>query len=151
MVGEIFASLGAFKTMLDTAKGLKDLNDAATRNTVAIELQGQILTAQAAQMTLVERVSELEAEVARFETWETEKQRYKLTNCGYGGAFAYVLKESEAHGEPGHALCTRCYEQGTKSILQWNGKMVLSEHFWVCPSCGAKVSTHGEELPEFAD
>ncbi len=151
MVSEVFAGLSAFKTMLDTAKGLKDINDASGRNAVAIELQEHILTAQAAQMALVERVRELEEEVAGFEAWETEKQRYKLTKCAYSSALVYLLKKSEANGEPGHALCTNCYERRTKSILQWNGEVIISSHFWVCPSCGAKVSTHGEDLPEFAD
>ncbi|HEX9789848.1 MAG TPA: hypothetical protein VGA60_04220 [Kiloniellales bacterium] len=150
MASELLASLGLFKSMLDTAKGLKGINDAAIRNAAVIELQEKILTAQEQQMALVERVGELEKEVARSKTWGTEKQRYSLTQCA-PGAFAYVVKRSEARGEPGHALCAACYERGIKSILQTNGSMMLIKHAWVCPSCRAEVKTHGEHLPEFSD
>ncbi len=49
MVSEIFAGLGAFKTMFDIAKGLKDINDAAARNAAVVELQEKILAAQASR------------------------------------------------------------------------------------------------------
>ena len=150
MAGELLAGLGLFKSMLDAAKGLKDINDATVRNRAVIELQETILAAQAQQMALVERVGVLEEEVARSKTWDTEKQRYSLTQCA-PGAFAYVVKQAEARGEPGHALCTACYENGVRSILQTNGILMLAEHAWVCPSCRAEVRTHGEPLPEFAD
>jgi len=39
MAGEVIASLSIFKTLLDMAKGLKDINDAAVRNAAVIELQ----------------------------------------------------------------------------------------------------------------
>ena len=149
MASELLAGLGLFKSMLDTAKGLKDINDATIRNTAVIELQEKILAAQGQQMTLIERVGELEEEVARFKTWDAEKQRYSLTECARG-AFAYVVKESEARGEPGHAICAACYERGVKSILQTNGEVLLIRHSWVCPSCGAEVKTQGQSLPEFA-
>jgi hypothetical protein len=64
MVAEVYATLGAFKAMFDMAKGLKDINDAAIRNGAVIALQEQILTAQAAQSTLIDRVNDLEKEVA---------------------------------------------------------------------------------------
>lgn len=53
VVSEIAGGIGAFKAMMDIAKALKDLNDAALRNAAVIELQGQILTAQMEQSTLI--------------------------------------------------------------------------------------------------
>jgi hypothetical protein len=53
MVAEVLAGLGAFKTMFDMAKALKDINDAAIRNGAVIELQEQILGAQVAQAALL--------------------------------------------------------------------------------------------------
>jgi hypothetical protein len=76
MVAEVYAGLSAFKTMFDMAKALKDINDGAIRNGAVIELQEQILAAQQAQATALERISELEKEVARFEAWEAEKEKY---------------------------------------------------------------------------
>ena len=104
MLGETVATLSAFKSMLDIAKGLKDLEDVAARNAVAIELQEKILAAREAQTALLDRIGELEKEKARFETWEAEKKRYKLTDFG-AGTFAYSLKPEEANGEPPHRIC----------------------------------------------
>ena len=60
MVAEVFAGLGAIKTALDIAKGLKDISDAAARDVAVVELTEKILAAREAQSTLLDRVSELE-------------------------------------------------------------------------------------------
>lgn len=150
MVSELLIGVGLFKSMLDMTKGLKDMNDAAVRNAAVIDLQGQILAAQEQQMALVERVGNLEKEMTRFETWETEKQRYRLIQFT-PGTVAYVLKRSDANGEPGHALCTNCYERGTKSILQENGKRIRVDQGFVCPSCKTTIITRGYDPPDYAD
>jgi len=133
MVGEVFASLGAFKTMMDMAKALKDINDATIRNGAVIELQEKILAARNSQEALLKRISDLEKEVARFETWETEKQRYVLTEIGTG-VFAYVLKQSMGGTEPVHCICSQCYERDEKSILQKTGNTYGSVTMR-CPKC----------------
>ena len=46
MASELIAGLGLFKTMLDMAKGLKDISDAAVRNAAVIDLQEKILAAR---------------------------------------------------------------------------------------------------------
>jgi hypothetical protein len=66
MVGEVLAGSSALKTAFDIAKGLKDINDATLRNAAVIELQEKIIFAQAEQSALVERISDLEAEMVRF-------------------------------------------------------------------------------------
>lgn len=99
-----------------------------------VELQEKIFAAHSAQSALVEHVRGLEAEVARLKAWDAEKQRYELKKWG-DGAFARVLKESEASGEPIHALCTACYDRGTKSIIHANGEPQWTKHAWDCPTC----------------
>ncbi len=134
MASEIAAGLGAFKAMFDLAKGLKDISDATARNAVAIELQEGILTAQAQQAALVERVGELEAKVARFETWDAQKQRYELTDLG-GGTFAYALKKGVEPPEPEHRICPRCYENRQRSILQFQHQSAMRQDEFRCPAC----------------
>ena len=68
MASELIAGLGIFKTLFDMTKGLKDMNDAAIRSATAVELLEKILTAREQQAALLERVGELEKEVAGFET-----------------------------------------------------------------------------------
>ena len=133
MAGELIAGLGLFKTMLDMAKGLKDINDAAIRNGAVIELQEKILAAREQQSALLEQISDLEKQVAGFEKWETEKKRYYLQEI-YPGNFAYAINENARGAEPTHLICTTCYEGGKKSILQKSSAVHLS-----CPVCNSKI------------
>lgn len=118
MVGEVFAGISAFKTMFDMAKALKDINDAAIRNSAVVELQEKILTAQAAQAQLIERIRELEEDVASFDKWDTEKERYHLIHAYRGGSVVYALKPEAAKGEALRWICASCYQQRKKGILQ---------------------------------
>lgn len=140
MAAELLAGLGAVKTAFDIAKGLKNIDDAARRNAAVIELQEQILSAQQAQAALIERIGDLEKEVARFETWETEKQRYKLTDYG-SGTFARELKPEAANGEPPHKICAGCYDKGVKSVLQFSHRGGGDQRLnFDCHSCGKRVA-----------
>ena len=147
MASEIVAGISAFKTMLDLAKGLKDINDATTRNSVAIELQEKILSAQTEQAALIERISELEKQVAELEAWDADKQRYELTDFG-SSTFAYGLKEGMEQGEPPHRLCVACYQKGQKSILQFNHKNNYKQDVYSCPACKTEFQFGERHRPQ---
>jgi len=134
MVGEVFAGLGALKTAFDLAKGLKDIDDTARRNAAVIELQEKILTAQVEQAALLDQIRKLEKEVAGFETWEREKQRYELKNLGWG-AFAYMLKKAERGTEPPRWICANCYEHDHIATVQYGIFKSGEGYTWYCPSC----------------
>ena len=133
MVGEAIAGLSAVKTAFDMAKALQNIHDTVARDRAVIELQKEILSAQVAQAALIQRVSDLEKEVARFEEWAAEKKRYQLTDYG-GATFAYALKPDAANGEPPHRLCAPCYQKGHKSILQFSNRGA-GQDYYECPSC----------------
>lgn len=137
MVAEVFAGIGAFGSMMDIVKTLKDMDSAVARNAAVIELQDKIFAAQVAQSSLLERIGELERKIAGFEKWEAEKQRYELVAL-YDGALAYVVKEVMQGTEPVHYICATCYQTDQKSVLQgttWH----LGEHSLECPVCKTKV------------
>lgn len=134
MVGELFAGLGAFKTMFDMTKAVQNAHDVATRDRAVIELQKEILTAQMQQATLVERIRELETQVAGFEKWDAEKDRYALTDFG-GHSFAYSVKPEAANGEPPHRICPNCYEKRQKAILQFRFNAASGRERWICNGC----------------
>ena len=146
--------LKAARDIAKTAIGLRDaalLQDKVVElNDAIISAQSSALDAQAEQFTLVERVGDLEKEIARSKTWDTEKQRYSLVQFA-PGVVAYALKKSEARGEPGHALCANCYERGVKSILQSNGDPYIDDHAFECSSCNTAIKTPRDSPPEFAD
>lgn len=139
MLAEAITGLGTFKTMLDMAKGLKDINDAAIRNTAIVELTEKIIAAQAAQTALITRVGELEKELVRFENWETEKQRYEMETLP-PGIHMYRLKAGMENGEPPHKVCADCYNKGVKSLLHNTGTFNGQTH-WKCHSCGFDETT----------
>jgi hypothetical protein len=75
---DISGALGAFQSASNIVKTMAGLRSDTERATKAHELGGQILAAQtsaiaanAAQAVLISRVRELEAEMARLETWST--------------------------------------------------------------------------------
>ena len=116
MVPDLIAGASAFKAMFDMAKALKDISDAANRNAAVIELQEKILTAQSDQSALVERVRELEKEVARAKDWDAEKAKYDLQEI-YPGSFAYAANPQARGAEPAHLICATCYQDRKKTIL----------------------------------
>ena len=119
MVAEVFAGISAFGTMLNTAKTLREMDNAVSRNEAVIDLQGQILTAQENYTTLLGKVRDLETKLAAFENWETQKQRYELKEVkGFHTATVYVLKEGVQPPELPHSICPDCYESRQKRILQ---------------------------------
>jgi mannose/cellobiose epimerase-like protein (N-acyl-D-glucosamine 2-epimerase family) len=129
VAAEIMSGLGGLKTAFDLAKGLKDIDDTVRRNAAVMELQEKILTAQQAQAALVERLRELEKQVASFEQWDIEKEKYELKEI-YRQTLAYVIKENARGTEPSHSICAACYQMRRKSILQKSDAVHMT-----CPEC----------------
>jgi hypothetical protein len=139
-MASISAAVTGLKTATDIAKGLMDLKTTAEVQGKVIELQGVILAAQSSalaaqsdQFTLLERIRELEREMAQLEAWDAEKKRYKLKDYG-GGTFAYELKPEEARGEPMHRVCAACYQKRHIAILQFVGQSSGQDHYR-CLAC----------------
>jgi hypothetical protein len=147
MAGGVFAGLSIFKSMYDTAKALKDMNDANIRNGAVIELQEKILSAQADQTELAETVGALKARVAELEAWDADKKRYKLTDLG-SGMTAYSLKAGRENGEPPHHLCAACYNEGHKSIMQTETRSPGRCKVLVCHRCGSDLYLSGMRDPD---
>jgi len=133
MVSEAFAAIGALKSALDMAKALKNINDTVARNDAVIELQSQILTAQAAQLELTDRIRELEEEVAGFKAWDAKEQQYDLKDLGWGTT-AYMLKPDARGTKPPHWVCTNCFGNHQVSIIQ-NVMVPNLGSRWRCPAC----------------
>jgi hypothetical protein len=124
----ISQGLGALKAATEIIKTIVGLRDSAKILENTVELNTKILSAQQAladaqteQTTLVQTIRQLEEEIARLKTWnDSEKQKYELKAIG-GGSHAYALKESARGTEPEHWVCTQCYDDGKRSILQRMG------------------------------
>ena len=150
MVGEAFAAFQGLKIAFDSVKAIKEMNDANIRNAAISDVLEKLVTAREQYSALLDRVSDLEQELKRFENWEAEKQRYQLHRTGRGN-LAYVVKKSMANGEPGHALCPKCFQESKKSILQPNNASFVAAKGYVCPSCAMDIITQSEGFPTFAE
>jgi rubrerythrin len=147
----IQSAIGSIKIASEIAVGLVNLRTMSEVQSKAIELNQKLIEAQhsifaanAAQSALVEEVRGLKEELVRVKAWESEKQRYKLATP-WTGALMYALKESMNSGEPPHWICTKCYQDGRKSILngrEERGKDRAHLATYNCPVC--KSSVEGE-------
>lgn len=128
--------LTSTKTVTEITKVLVDMKtDAAVQakaaelNAVMLQLQQQMFIAQAEQMTLLEKVRELESRLEK----SAFKNRYELKSFGNGHVWS--LKH-EFHGEETpHDCCPTCFEQGVRSILQWQKPLGGTWTKWLCPVC----------------
>ena len=128
----------------EITKVMVGLRDGAMLQAKAIELNGVILTAQSsalasnvAQAALLDRVGNLEKQIAQMEAWDAEKQRYELAPL-YDGSLACRVKEAMRGAEPEHYICANCYTQGKKSILQ-GATTSYQGHVLTCPQCKAEI------------
>ena len=153
----IQGTITGLKTASDIAKSFLELKSISDVQGKVIELQSAILSAQSSalaansdQAALVEQIRALKEEIASVKAWEAQKQRYQLTQFRDGPGVVYALRESMSNSEPPHWICTKCYENGDRMILQPatnNGYIHI-----VCPSCKMDIPTgmRGISAPEYA-
>jgi predicted P-loop ATPase len=142
-------ALSSLKAAKDIAEAMIGLRDTAAFQGKLLEFQSKLIdannaafAAQDERSAMLERIGELEKEVARLKAWETEKQRYELKELR-SGAFARSLKEEEASREPPHNVCANCYERGQKFILQQEIRFPGRASVAVCHGCGAEIYLTG--------
>jgi Zn finger protein HypA/HybF involved in hydrogenase expression len=148
-IGAIAAALSSLKAAKDISQAMVGLGSAAAFQEKRLELQSKILdaqesafTAQQERTTLLDRVSNLEKELANAKAWEAEKQRYELQSV-HAGAFAYSLKPQALGAEPAHWLCAACYDKGQKSVLQRGASSYGSGEWpFICPNCKSVIYTN---------
>jgi hypothetical protein len=157
-VSSISAALSSLIAARDIAQAMVGLHDAAAFQGKLIEFQAKIIEAQSSAMTanderatLLETIRKLEEEVASFEAWETEKQKYELNEVDTG-AFACVLKEEAQASETPHWICTTCYSNRKKTLLQDIGPASVSgvdfrKRIYKCFSCNSQIRVQSHISP----
>jgi hypothetical protein len=140
----------SLKAGKDIAEAMVGLRDAEVIRGKVFELQTKMLDAQSfafaahdERASLIQKISDLEKELANLKAWETEKQRYDLKDVGRG-SLAYVIKESMRGSEPPHQICANCYEQGHKRFLQPRVSGFNREMF--CSDCNTAITIGGVDF-----
>ncbi|MCE9649891.1 MAG: hypothetical protein K8R18_09745 [Parvibaculum sp.] len=153
-MASIQAAAGSIKAAAEITNALLKLKIGAEIQSRVVDLNTQIiaaqvstLAAQADQFALLEQVRELEKQVAALEAWETEKQRYELTEVG-PGVFAYKPKSGMEGTEPAHKICANCYQDAHISILQAEVRNPGRVSMLVCNQCGSELILSGSRGPE---
>ncbi|APG11403.1 hypothetical protein BKD09_24010 [Bradyrhizobium japonicum] len=149
-ISAIASAVSAFKAAKDIGESMIGLRDAAAFQSKLMEFQSKILdannaafAAQEERSTLLERIRELEKQLASFEKWEVEKENYQLTAI-YADTLAYARKPDAAGAVPPHYICANCYEDGKKRILQ----RADAAHV-MCPDCKIRLRFDSEEARQF--
>lgn len=124
-IAEITAVLSTAKTAIDIAKGISALNAEVKRNEsiskileALIAIQSEALSMQEKYQGLLEEKNEIASQLKEFEQWADTERLYELKDLG-GNVFVYAYKKTESSAEPMHYLCTNCFKDKKKSILQF--------------------------------
>ena len=123
-VMDLDTTLGLIKSCLDNVSAIKSLftreqepDEINLIQRQLVETSSQLIQIQKNQMALLQENAKLQQALKEKEQWENESKRYELYKARTGD-LVYVLKQDEANNQPIHAICTQCYENGIKSILQ---------------------------------
>lgn len=145
---DMTAIMGAFTSLkaarefvqaaIDVRDGVMTQGEVFKLQSIIMDAQERVFSANEERATLIERVRELEKQITQFETWDAEKQKYELKQV-HRGAFAYVLKPTPENTEPPHWICAACYQRGKKAILQDLTEKHARDHSWVCPDCKTRL------------
>ncbi|WP_019865682.1 hypothetical protein [Methylovulum miyakonense] len=151
--------LASFTHANNLIKAILDARDTLASLEKLNALQAEISSINTGYFSLLQQntsmlaeVDNLKKEIARFETWESEKTRYKLTQIGMG-VVAYALKEAEANGEPPHWVCTNCFGKSKKFILNGTFHNNIVTHMcsrdYKCTECGFVAKLESNSTPSF--
>jgi hypothetical protein len=140
VMAEIAAGIQALVGLRTIAGGLVGLHDLSLLGGIQTEMNGKILDAQAAMLTLQatlstqrDEIDSLKSELAEFKRKASERERYELYPLR-PGAFVYKLRDGVDPPEAMHYLCQPCFDKGVKAVLE---RGMTGDKRWMesCPIC----------------
>jgi hypothetical protein len=144
MISEITAAVQGAKALGDILKATHELKDSNTLVAAVSDHYAKLIVAQTAvmashekQLTLTNRVSDLEKKIVELEDWNREAERYKLTEL-CTDVVAFTLKPGMENGEPPHKLCTACFGKRQKGYLN-RTNMNVAGTFYTCNLCNKEI------------
>lgn len=151
MIEEIGLLINSTKAVYTIAKGISFLKSEVEKNEAVSKILEALLSLQTEALSVNEKTQELQEENYRltnkmreFENWsETEKQ-YELKEIDRG-TFVYASKKNKTIAEPVHWLCTNCWKDRKRSILQKFGGI------YKCPSCKTEIYPFTNQSSDYTD
>jgi hypothetical protein len=150
MSGELLAAINGLKALVGLANTVADTKIASAITSAIINIQSDLMGAQAValdsqreQATLAKRVAELEQEIVKFKNWEAESEDYSLKQVGNTGNFVYIYAPLVQTTKPRHLACANCYQNRKIRILQVQRRAQGIFPGYVCQECRASILTSG--------
>ena len=132
------------KTAIDARDESKRREALSELTSAMAEISARQLAVTQNQQSLLQENEALKKKIEAYDKWEQEKERYALQSVGSGG-FVYALKPAHDASDPPHWLCTNCYKDRHKSILQQAGLETGDRgNYWLCPHCKGRVMSQGD-------
>ena len=150
--------LTSLKDVIDIAQSIlesksrTEIQDKVTKlQSALMKAQNSAVAATTAQLELQEKVRTLEEQRRAANEWGDQESRYSLVCPWEGTAQVYALKRSASEGENPHFLCSNCFHNKRKVILN-----PIKKDGWIlmaCPSCRATIHTgyRGIGPPQYAE
>jgi hypothetical protein len=104
-----------------------------------IAAQRGVLEAAEREAALQARISELQKELTRFETWDAEAARYEMKTLS-GDTFVMMLKPEARGAESPHWLCMNCFNDRKKSPFQYTPDIAAGRRAYQCHGCGSRIA-----------
>lgn len=145
----IVQSVRVLADLIQANKSFRNFNDMVSTiaevNTKLAHFLSIAVEAKEKELTLNRHIEKLEKENLKLKNWQREAKRYQLTEIA-SGVFARTLKPGMEQGEPAHRLCTNCFYNHPKPILQLHTRGVKTNNY-LCQHCekGIRVP-HNESL-----
>lgn len=144
MAFELSALVSSIRVAYDLAKGIGSLKLETERNKAVADILRVLVSVEHDSIALKEKYDlmleekdALAEKLVKLEDWKLTEKRYELKQL-HRGVFAYVLKEAAQAKEPIHWLCTNCWSQKKKSILQAKYDTETAARY-VCLACPAEI------------
>ena len=146
------AAFTAADQAIKTVKSLKDLFKVEDKSPAAreareklVELQDQLTTMREQASTLKAALADLKEQLADRENFLAEAKNYILTETA-PNSLAYVLKSPATEAEKAIRLCTPCFEDKRRSIMQFEKQ---DWHFDTlrCPRCESTIRVPNDIKP----
>jgi len=134
------------KTGAELSKSSGDANSQAMLlefQEALIKLNADAVSVQTQNRSLLRENADLKQALKDINNWDDEKGRYAMVSP-WQGAVTLALKREKSNGQPPHWICSVCYEEGKKSILNDHtesparGRRTLALR---CPSCKSQIPT----------
>jgi len=145
-VPELTMALSSIKGALELIKLISESRKDSIIKEKTIDLRNTIMDIQMSFTELYEKYSallsendKLKKEIKQIHQWEVTKSHYDLMKSVFG-TFVYAPNKSYPNIQPLHYLCTNCYDNGKKSILQVVKTPSSTCYIYECPSCNMKIN-----------